>query len=88
MMELDFTAVTPEAVLKTSGHVDRFANWMCKDPAKGEYLRADHHTKSVIAKRLAENKSFSDLQPSKAGHLDATTVGESEEILAKVASAS
>ncbi|KZZ89171.1 glycyl-tRNA synthetase 1 [Moelleriella libera RCEF 2490] len=87
-MELDCTAVTSEAVLKTSGHVDRFAGWMCKDPAKGEYLHADHLIKSVIATKLAENKSFSDLQPSKAGHLDAPTVGEYEEILAKVASVS
>ncbi len=35
MLELDCTVVTPEPVLQTSGHVDKFADWMCKDPIKG-----------------------------------------------------
>lgn len=37
MLELDCTVITPELVLKTSGHVDKFADWMCKDPIKGGY---------------------------------------------------
>ena len=37
MLELDCTVVTPELVLKTSGHVDKFADWMCKDPIKGKH---------------------------------------------------
>ncbi len=36
MLEVDCTVITPEPVLKTSGHVDKFADWMCKDPVKGE----------------------------------------------------
>ncbi|KAM5443028.1 Glycine--tRNA ligase 1, mitochondrial [Microsporum ferrugineum] len=52
MLELDCTAITPEDVFKTSGHVDRFADWMCKDPAKGEYLRADHLVENVLRARL------------------------------------
>jgi len=36
MLELDCTVVTPEPVLQTSGHVDKFADWMCKDPIKGK----------------------------------------------------
>lgn len=32
MLEVDCTALTPREVLKTSGHVDKFANWMWKDP--------------------------------------------------------
>lgn len=31
MLELDCTVITPELVLKTSGHVDKFADWMCKE---------------------------------------------------------
>ncbi|KAK9438240.1 glycyl-tRNA synthetase [Metarhizium brunneum] len=56
MLEVDCTAITPEAVLKTSGHVDRFADWMCRDPAKGEYLRADHLVESVLETRLANSR--------------------------------
>ncbi len=53
MLELDCTAITPEPVLKTCGHVDKFVDWMCKDPVKGEYLRADHLIESVLQSRLA-----------------------------------
>ena len=37
MLELDCTVITPELVLKTSGHVNKFADWMCKDPIKGRH---------------------------------------------------
>src|SRR5436305_8723307 len=30
MLEVDCTMLTPHEVLKTSGHVDKFADWMCK----------------------------------------------------------
>ncbi|KAH8742860.1 hypothetical protein F5883DRAFT_656317 [Diaporthe sp. PMI_573] len=32
MLELDYTVITPEPALKTSGQVDKFADWMCKYP--------------------------------------------------------
>ncbi|KAI0552183.1 hypothetical protein F4679DRAFT_101905 [Xylaria curta] len=54
MLELDCTVLTPEAVLKTSGHVDKFADWMCKDPARGECLRADHLVENVLASHLTQ----------------------------------
>ncbi len=50
---MDCTAITPEAVLQTSGHVDKFADWMCKDPVKGEFLRADHLVETVLESRLS-----------------------------------
>ncbi|KAF1982446.1 glycyl-tRNA synthetase [Aulographum hederae CBS 113979] len=56
MLELDCTAITPEDVFKTSGHVDKFADWMCKDPVKGEYLRADHLVENVLEARLMGDK--------------------------------
>ena len=52
----DCTILTPEDVFKTSGHVERFADWMCKDPIKGEYLRADHLVEGVLEARLEANK--------------------------------
>ncbi len=41
MLEVDCTALTPAEVLKTSGHVDKFADWMCKDPKNGDIIRAE-----------------------------------------------
>lgn len=55
MSELDCTVLTPEDVFKTSGHVDKFADWMCKDPVTGDYLRADHLVENVLELRLKGN---------------------------------
>jgi hypothetical protein len=56
MLEVDCTALTPAEVLKTSGHVDKFADWMCKDPKNGEILRADHFVEQVLEARLKGDK--------------------------------
>lgn len=52
MMSLKCSMLTPYQVLKTSGHVDKFADFMCKDPKTGEILRSDHLIKDVIETRL------------------------------------
>ncbi|KAK9696099.1 Glycine--tRNA ligase 1, mitochondrial [Basidiobolus ranarum] len=52
MLELDCTIMTPAEVLKTSGHVEKFADWMCKDPKTGEIFRADHLVEGVLEGRL------------------------------------
>ncbi|KAF2771278.1 glycyl-tRNA synthetase [Teratosphaeria nubilosa] len=56
MLELDCTVLTPEEVLKTSGHVDKFADWMCRDAVKGDYIRADHLLETVLSKMLVDDK--------------------------------
>ncbi|KAL0473147.1 glycyl-tRNA synthetase [Neurospora intermedia] len=56
MLEVDCTALTPHDVLKTSGHVDKFADWMCKDPKNGDILRADHFVEDVLEARLKGDK--------------------------------
>lgn len=56
MMELDCTALTPHDVLKTSGHVDKFSDWMCKDPKNGEIIRADHFVEEILESRLKGDK--------------------------------
>jgi glycyl-tRNA synthetase len=56
MLEVDCTMLTPEEVLKTSGHVDRFSDWMCKDKATGEIFRADHLVEQVLEDRLKGDK--------------------------------
>ncbi|KAH6684345.1 hypothetical protein B0J14DRAFT_555321 [Halenospora varia] len=56
MLEVDCPALTPMEVLKTSGHVDKFADWMCKDPKNGDILRADHFVEAVLEARLKGDK--------------------------------
>ncbi|KAJ2725824.1 Glycine--tRNA ligase 1, mitochondrial [Coemansia sp. Benny D115] len=52
MLEVDCTIMTPAEVLKTSGHVEKFADWMCKDTKNGEIFRADHLVEAVLEARL------------------------------------
>ena len=56
MLEVDCTVLTPHEVLKTSGHVDKFADWMCKDAKNGEILRADHFVEAILEARLKGDK--------------------------------
>jgi glycyl-tRNA synthetase len=56
MLEVDCTMLTPNDVLKTSGHVDKFADWMCKDPKTGEIFRADHIIEEILEARLKGDK--------------------------------
>ena len=100
MLEVDCTMLTPEVVLKTSGHVDKFADWMCKDPKSGEIFRADHLVEEVLESRLKGDKEArgqkvevdeekvakrkKKVKDTKAVKLDDTVVKEYEEILAKI----
>ncbi|KAK5677422.1 Glycine--tRNA ligase 1, mitochondrial [Elasticomyces elasticus] len=56
MMALKCSMLTPYKVLETSGHVAKFADYMCKDPKTGEILRADHLIKDVIESRLRSDR--------------------------------
>ncbi|KZF19136.1 glycyl-tRNA synthetase [Xylona heveae TC161] len=56
MLEVDCSVLTPHEVFKTSGHVDKFADWMCKDPKTGEIFRADHLVEEVLEARLKGDK--------------------------------
>jgi len=100
MLEVDCTMLTPHDVLKTSGHVDRFADWMCKDPKTGEIFRTDHLVEEVLESRLKGDKEArgqkvevdeekdakrkKKVKETKAVKLDDAVVREYEEILAKV----
>lgn len=57
MLEVDTTMLTPYEVLKTSGHVDKFTDWMCKDQKTGEIFRADHLVEEVLEARLKGDKA-------------------------------
>ncbi|XP_042912505.1 glycine--tRNA ligase [Parasteatoda tepidariorum] len=54
MLEVDCTILTPENVLKASGHVDRFADLMVKDLKNGECFRLDHLIKAHLEKLMSE----------------------------------
>lgn len=54
MLELDCTVLTPHDVLKASGHVDRFTDYMVKDPKTGDFYRADHLVEAALEKRMAD----------------------------------
>ncbi|CVK89199.1 probable glycine--tRNA ligase GRS1 [Fusarium mangiferae] len=99
MLEVDCTVLTPHEVLKTSGHVDKFADWMCKDPKNGEILRADHFVEAILEARLngdkeARGQKVEDKEedPKKkkkktkteAVKLDDAVVKEYEEVLARI----
>lgn len=58
MLEMECTCLTPEAVLKTSGHVDRFTDLMVKDPATGECFRADKLLEDAIDNLLENNPTM------------------------------
>lgn len=59
MLEVDCTILTPEPVLKASGHVDRFADLMVKDVKSGECFRLDHLIKAHLEKLSADKKTTS-----------------------------
>lgn len=57
MLEVECPAVTPEAVLKASGHVDRFTDFMVSDAATGDCHRADHLLEDALRKLLDDDAS-------------------------------
>lgn len=57
MLELDTTIMTPHDVLKTSGHVERFTDYMTKDLKTGDFYRADHLLESAVERRLGDAKT-------------------------------
>ncbi|XP_062841429.1 glycine--tRNA ligase [Trichomycterus rosablanca] len=60
ILEIDCTMLTPEPVLKTSGHVDKFADYMVKDVKNGECFRADHLLKAHLQKLMSDKKCTED----------------------------
>jgi len=54
MLEVECPSVTPEVVLKASGHVERFTDLMVKDMVTSDCFRADHLVEENLARILAE----------------------------------
>lgn len=62
MLEVECSSLTPEPVLKASGHVDRFVDWMVKDVKTGECFRADHLIKNHAEALLKDKKTPADVR--------------------------
>lgn len=62
MLEVDCSILTPEPVLKASGHVDRFADYMVKDLKNGECFRLDHLIKNQLEKLCAQKDTTAELK--------------------------
>lgn len=56
MLEMECTCLTPQNVLKTSGHVERFTDLMVRDPETGECFRADKLLEEAIDRLLEDDK--------------------------------
>lgn len=57
MLEVDTAMLTPEPVLRASGHVERFQDYMVKDLKTGDCFRADHLIEATFEKMLADKKT-------------------------------
>lgn len=64
MLEIATVSLTPESVLKTSGHVDRFTDYMVKETKTGECFRADKLLEEHI-ETLLEDISIPDSERKK-----------------------
>lgn len=55
MLELDGPTLTPESVLRASGHVDKFLDFMVKDTQTAAFYRADHVLSDALERMLGGN---------------------------------
>lgn len=56
---MECTCLTPEVVLRTSGHVDKFTDLMVKDVVTGEGYRADKLLEDFIDDLIDKNPGMS-----------------------------
>jgi len=69
MLEVDCTCVTPDIVLRTSGHVAKFADYMVKDSKTGACHRADHLLEGHIDHLLEDNKKTKKIAQNEVSEL-------------------
>ncbi|KAK7389814.1 hypothetical protein VNO78_25108 [Psophocarpus tetragonolobus] len=85
MLEVDCPCVTPEIVLKASGHVDKFTDLMVKDVKSGTCYRADHLLKDFCNDKLQRDLALPADKVAELKHVLATLDDLSaEELGAKI----
>ncbi|MCL4132233.1 UNVERIFIED_CONTAM: hypothetical protein GTU68_001288 [Idotea baltica] len=57
MLKVNCSSLTPEPVLRASGHVDKFTDFIVKDEVTGECFRLDHLIKHRLEETLTEGKA-------------------------------
>ncbi|CAI0447952.1 unnamed protein product [Linum tenue] len=85
MLEVDCPCVTPEEVLKASGHVDKFTDLMVKDEKTGDCHRADHLLKDFCNEKLQKDLTITAEKSQELKHVLAMLDDfSSEELGAKI----
>ncbi|KAL3343439.1 hypothetical protein AABB24_027128 [Solanum stoloniferum] len=85
MLEVDCPCVTPEVVLKASGHVDKFTDLMVKDEKTGTCYRADHLLKDYCKDKLERDPNLPAEKAAEFRHVLAVLDDlSSEELGAKI----
>ncbi|KAF7009014.1 hypothetical protein CFC21_023643 [Triticum aestivum] len=69
MLEVDCPCVTPEVVLKASGHVEKFTDLMVKDEKTGSCYRADHLLKDFCKEKLENDNTLSPEKVEELNHI-------------------
>jgi glycyl-tRNA synthetase len=59
MLEMECTNLTPSSVLETSGHVDRFTDFMTRDAKTGDCFRADKLLEDAVDRFLQARPGLS-----------------------------
>jgi glycyl-tRNA synthetase len=75
MLEIQGPSLTPENVLTASGHVERFSDFMIKDPTNDNVYRADKeiekHVDTLLADPNCENRDYLERVRIEAGAYNA-----------------
>ncbi|XP_064647807.1 glycine--tRNA ligase-like [Lineus longissimus] len=69
MLEVDCSMLTPEVILKASGHVERFSDYMVKDLKNGECFRCDHFIEAFLEKMISEKKTPANVKEECRKHI-------------------
>ncbi|XXG75030.1 hypothetical protein AAC387_Pa07g3621 [Persea americana] len=69
MLEVDCPCVTPEVVLKASGHVHKFTDLMVKDEKTGTCYLADHLFKDFCKEKLEKDLSLTAEKAAEPKHV-------------------
>lgn len=72
MLEIDCPCVTPDVVLRASGHVEKFTDFMVKDEKTGTCFRADHLLKDHLKELLEGDPLMAPARREEVRHLAAT----------------
>lgn len=83
MLEVDTTVLTLHDVLKASGHVDRFTDFIVRDVKTGDSFRADHLLESSLEALLSKLEAAAKKQKTPETS-DDDKIQEIKEILAQI----